>query len=239
MVACVPVGLRSIIQPQEHLHLLIWPTKDHVEGEKVAVFEVAVSGEGIDGEGLEGVVEEEAVLDGGIKNGCPAGGDEVLLDLAGRGGLAVILGLADGEGDLTIRPLHDGGEFHVISKDFVCGDPALQILQRCGVDELDGLTRAGLATQVRHRVGDNLRDEAELWRDGEFTDASQIIRQLDDVLRADMTIWLRVTKFFPCCVRVNQEAKFISESKRLFGFVFCAAGPVVPSTFEVVATKVA
>lgn len=32
---------------------------------------------------------------------------------------------------------------------------------------------------------------------------------------------------------------FASESKRLFGLVFREAGPVVPSTFEVVATKVA
>jgi hypothetical protein len=32
---------------------------------------------------------------------------------------------------------------------------------------------------------------------------------------------------------------FASESNRSFGFVFCAAGPVVPITFDVVATKVA
>lgn len=36
-----------------------------------------------------------------------------------------------------------------------------------------------------------------------------------------------------------QEPKFATESNRLFGLVFREAGPVVPSTFEVVATKVA
>ena len=36
-----------------------------------------------------------------------------------------------------------------------------------------------------------------------------------------------------------QEPKFATESTRLFGLVFREAGPVVPSTFEVVATKVA
>lgn len=48
---------------------LICPTEDHVEGEQVAAFEIAVSGEGVDGEGLEGVVEEEAVLAGGVGDG--------------------------------------------------------------------------------------------------------------------------------------------------------------------------
>ncbi len=36
-----------------------------------------------------------------------------------------------------------------------------------------------------------------------------------------------------------QEPKFATESTSLFGLVFREAGPVVPSTFEVVATKVA
>ncbi len=33
-----------------------------------------------------------------------------------------------------------------------------------------------------------------------------------------------------------QESKFASERSRLLGFVFCAAGPVTPRTFEVVIT---
>ena len=36
-----------------------------------------------------------------------------------------------------------------------------------------------------------------------------------------------------------QEPKFATESTSLFGLVFREAGPVVPSTFEVVATNVA
>ena len=53
------VVFESVKQPQKNLQLLIWPTENHVEGEQIALLEVAVSGEGVDGEGLEGVVEEE------------------------------------------------------------------------------------------------------------------------------------------------------------------------------------
>jgi hypothetical protein len=52
----------SVIKTQERLQLLIWMTKDHVEGQEVAVLQVAVSRQGVDGERLEGVFEEQAVL---------------------------------------------------------------------------------------------------------------------------------------------------------------------------------
>lgn len=51
----------------------------------------------------------------------------------------MILGLADGEGYLTIGPVDDGGEVNIVSKDFVGGDPALQLFERRGGHELDGL----------------------------------------------------------------------------------------------------
>jgi hypothetical protein len=59
------------------------------------------------------------------------------------------------------------------------------------------------------------------------------------VLGPSLSVWFGVAEGFPSRLCLNQEAKFISDSNRLFGLVFREAGPVVPSTFEVVATKVA
>ena len=43
----------------------------------------------------------------------------------------------------------------------------------------------------------------------------------------------------PRHLETAQEPKFMRDSNRWFGLVFREAGPVVPSTFEVVATNVA
>ncbi len=201
--------------------------------------EVAVTRQGVDGEGLEGVVEEEAVLASGIENRRPARGDEVLLDLAISGRFAVILRLADGEGNLAIGPLNDGGEPHVIAKDLVRGDPALQILQRRGMDELDGLTCAGIAAKVRHGMGDDFRDEAELRRDGDLDDSIRVRSELDEMLSSKVGVFGSLRELCPGKSRFAQGAALATKSTSLFGLVFREAGPVVPSTFEVVATKVA
>jgi hypothetical protein len=72
---------RVSVKPKKRLQLLIRLTKDHVEGQQVSVLQVAVSRQGVDGERLESVVEEQAVLAGGIDDPCPARRDEVLLSL--------------------------------------------------------------------------------------------------------------------------------------------------------------
>lgn len=59
------------------------------------------------------------------------------------------------------------------------------------------------------------------------------------MLGAEMQVSIGGPKGFPRLVSQIQEPKFASESNRLFGLVFREAGPVVPSTFEVVATNVA
>lgn len=188
---------------------------------------------------MEGVVEKESVLAHGIKDARPASGGEMRIDLALGGRLAVILRLADGKGDLPIRPLHHRGEFHVIAEDIVRRDSALQILQRRGMNELDGLSRARLAAEIRHGMREHLWGEAEFRRDGDLHHALEILLEFNQMLGAEVRLWRRRFELLPRQSRRGQDSIFATDSTSLFGLVFCAAGPVVPSTFEVVATKVA
>ena len=59
------------------------------------------------------------------------------------------------------------------------------------------------------------------------------------MLGSEMQIRIGGPKGFPRHLCQIQESKFINDSSRLFGLVFREAGPVVSSTFEVAATKVA
>jgi hypothetical protein len=71
--------------------------------------------------------------------------------------------------------------------------------------------------------------------------AAAMMRSIDfhAVRGSEMQVLIGGAKGFQSPLCQIQEPKFISESSRLFGLVFREAGPVVPSTFEVVATKVA
>jgi hypothetical protein len=71
--------------------------------------------------------------------------------------------------------------------------------------------------------------------------AAAMMRSIDfhAMLSSEMQVRIGGTKGFPSLLCQIQEPKFASESNRLFGLVFREAGPVVPRTFEVVATKVA
>jgi hypothetical protein len=71
--------------------------------------------------------------------------------------------------------------------------------------------------------------------------AAEMMRSIDCHAMRGSKMQVRIggTKGFSSLPRQIQEPKFASESSRLFGLVFREAGPVVPSTFEVVATKVA
>jgi hypothetical protein len=71
--------------------------------------------------------------------------------------------------------------------------------------------------------------------------AAAIVKSIDchALLGSEMQVRIGGTKGFPILLYQIQEPKFISESTSWFGLVFREAGPVVPSTFEVVATKVA
>lgn len=151
----------------------------------------------------------------------------------------MILWLANGEGHLPVRPLHHRGQFHVIAKYVVRGNPTLQILQWCRMDELDGLPRARLAAQIRHRMREHFRNQAKFGRNSDFDHAGIFRDHFDAMLSPKMQVCIGSPEGFPSFFSQIQEPKFASESNRLFGLVFCEAGPVVPSTFEVVATKVA
>jgi hypothetical protein len=59
------------------------------------------------------------------------------------------------------------------------------------------------------------------------------------ILGSEMQVRIGGTKGFPSLLYQIQEPKIATESTSWFGLVFREVGPVVPSTFEVVATKVA
>jgi hypothetical protein len=60
-----------------------------------------------------------------------------------------------------------------------------------------------------------------------------------DLLGSEMQVRIGGTKSFPSLLYQIQEPKFATESTSWFGLVFREADPVVPRTFEVVATNVA
>ena len=59
------------------------------------------------------------------------------------------------------------------------------------------------------------------------------------MLGADMRLASLATKISPRQSRLTQDSAFATESTSVLGLVFCDACPIVPSTFEVVRTKVA
>ncbi len=140
---------------------------------------------------------------------------------------------------LAARPLHHRSQFYVIAKHLVRGDPALQILQRRRMHEFDGLPRAGFTAQIRHHMREHFRNQAKFGWDGDFDHAGIFRDHFDAMLSPKMQVCIGSPKGFPSFLSQIQESKFASESNRWFGLVFREAGPVVPSTFEVVATKVA
>ena len=86
---------------------------------------------------------------------------------------------------------------------------------------------------------EHFRNQPEFGWDGDFDHAGIFRDHFDAMLSPKMQVCIGSPKGFPSFFSQIQEPKFASESNRLFGFVLREAGPVVPSTFEVVATKVA
>lgn len=85
----------------------------------------------------------------------------------------------------------------------------------------------------------DLRRQTEVGRNSDLEYSMLVAGQLDQMLGADMRLFSLATKISPRQSRLTQDSAFATESTSALGLVLREAGPVVPSTFEVVRTKVA
>lgn len=215
--------------------------EDHVKGLYLPVADVAVSRQGVDGENVESVVEEQQ-MPGGIGDAGPTGLGEVGLDVAISGRFAVVLRLANGEGDLSIGPFDHGGEMHIVFKDLVGGQPSFQILQRCRVNDakLVSERRNGwIVPQIHLGQGNHRRNQPEFRWNRDFDDPTSCIVEFHEMLGAAAQSGVGMPKLLECLPGLSQDFEFASQSARLFGFVRGASGPVTPIARAVVTAKVA
>lgn len=83
---------------------------------------------------------------------------ETPLNLTMGGRLAMVLRLADGEGQPAICPLHHGIQPDIVVEEIIGRDPALKVAQRCGVAELNLPPESGyggILAQIGARCGDD------------------------------------------------------------------------------------
>lgn len=176
-------SVRSIVNPQESFHLLIGLVKDHVERKQPVLVDVAVPRKGVDGEDGISVVEEDLVLSFRIADRSPPRGEEGCFDLPRGCGRTMILRLSDGKGHLIVRPADHGGEPHVVAEDLVRRHPPLEIFQGCGREKLNGLPLAGFSPKIGDGMGEDLWDETEFRRNGDFDHPPAFFIEFDPVFR--------------------------------------------------------
>ena len=151
----------------------------------------------------------------------------------------MVLRLGNHKGDISILPSHHRSKPDGVRKHRVCVAPTLQVFDGGRFNKLDRpseLRQRRISPQIDDAVSKHRGSQTKPRRLCDFDHLRACRMQLNRMFGAKVEIGIRRPKIPPTLGLLFQDSKFASDSNRLFGFVFEAAGPVVPRTFVVALT---